>query len=187
MSKILVPLALLISSVGLYFSYISPTYDSLVLHKAIKERLVTAGKNYDEFQIKRETLANQSRGMATRDVERLQKIMPDVVDTVRTIIDIDNLARVNNIRIEEFSLPTPSADAGVEVDPTAPEQQGFVGEEFAISSTGGYQNFKNFLTGLESSLMLMTVTKLGVDASEEAETPAGEYTYQLAFTTYRLR
>jgi Tfp pilus assembly protein PilO len=187
MSQILVPLALLVSSIGLYFSYISPTYDSLVQHNVFITRLEEAKKQYDTFVSQKSKLTGINMGISKENLANLTKIMPDEVDSVRFIIDLDAIARANSMSISEFSLP---GDATVGTTPST-EGEGvgpkFAKEEFAVALTGDYQNFKRFLRNIESSLALMTVTQVAVDASGDSENAApGVYEYQVAFQTYEL-
>jgi Tfp pilus assembly protein PilO len=189
MSRILVPLALLISSVGLYFSYISPTYTNLGLHREIEKRLVKAEQDFKTFELKREELAGQYSAMKRVDLDRLDRILPDGVDAVQTIIDIDNLARVNNLRIDSFTLPKQDDTSFSRGDPNTPTEE-YTSSEFILAFTGAYQDLKNFLTGIESSLMLIDVTELTVNAtvSESSKTDTnGGYEYQIAFRTYKLQ
>jgi len=187
MSQVLVPLALLISAVGLYFSYISPTYDSLVQHEAFITRLEAAKGQYDTFLAKKSELTGKNMSISKDSLANLEKIMPDEVDSVRFIIDLDAIARANGMSISEFSLPTGGAAEAAPVVEGGGAGPRFTKEEFAVALTGDYQNFKGFLGNIESSLSLMTVTQVAVDASGDGESAApGMYEYQVAFQTYEL-
>jgi Tfp pilus assembly protein PilO len=183
MSRILIPLALLISSAGLVFSYIKPTYGVLTQYQALNDRLTVAQENLKTFESKRDQLTQQYSQIREADLKKLERMIPDKVNAVQTIIDIDALAQVNSIRIGSFALPSGDSASGAS-DPNV-SQSNYASESFGLELAGGYQNFKNFLAGLESSLVIMDVTQLSLDANESSEGAVGEYKYQVSFNVYK--
>lgn len=191
MSKILVPIVLLICSVGLFFSYIKPTYDSLQEYKGIEARLTTVQDAFATFDRAKSNLSSQYAAMRQIDLRKLERMMPDRVDVVQTIIDVDTLAQTNGVHIKSFTLPQdaqPAMEQAVQPDGSVAPAGKSTPRPFTVAASGSYSGFKKFLAGIESSLQLMDITTITIDAGDQKDSALpGEYEFQVAFTTYQLR
>lgn len=174
MSNVLAPLAFLIAAIGLYFTYIRPANDTLQAFRAQEERLNTALADYEQLRTKNEELREQYQLLKAGDIEKLNRILPDMIDPVRVIIDFDALALKNNITIMSFDIPRIT-----EADPyggaVGGSSDGPIYGQAVISleCRGTYEDMKAFLRSLESSMTLMDVINLDVD-TDDATTAQGE-------------
>ena len=221
-------IALLLASVGVFFGYINPTYTAVTGSsdnkvKSVQELQATEKDYNDAFSKTREIKAiydgllkkyNTISGTANDD--KIAKLLPDHIDSVRLIIDLNNIAfkygmSLSNIlltapgaqnvpsKVGEVPGQTASAQAATAL-PTVigPNYRLYDSVKLGFSVTGSYSNFVSFVRELESSLRLVdiislsfTTSKTGQQASVSSPlaTPAGSdiYTYVLTVKTYYLK
>ncbi len=99
----LMPFILILASVGMFLSYIKPTYNDLTgsidpAGKSVQE-LQSEKKDYTDALEKaaniervRSGLRDQFNKIAKPQQEQIEKMLPDHIDSVRLIIDINNIA-----------------------------------------------------------------------------------------------
>lgn len=187
MSRIFPIIALLIA-VGLFFAYIHPTYTGTIAE------MRTQAKNYDKalaaaeiFEEKKDRLQQDQNAIPQTDRERVEAFLPDGIDNVQLILDLNALALRSGIRLSDFDI---AQDNSAQSEDTAfgtanlPLESDSLSEHLtlSVSATGSYTAFRTFLAGVENSLRL-----LDVESIELADSATGVYTYQLAFRIYWLR
>lgn len=161
MTRVLLPLVLLAAAIGLFLLYTNPTYTQS------KELAITAG-SYDEALDKskelksiRDQLLSKRNTFSNDDVQKLQKVLPDNVDNIRLIIDINNIATRHGLSLKGVSLGETSqsstnqstAAVGSSGDPTGSVEVGF-------TVTASYTDMLVFLHDLEHSMRLIDIEKL---------------------------
>jgi Tfp pilus assembly protein PilO len=179
--RLLIPTILVLSSIGLFFVFINPTYGELKVLKENEAQYDEALTKSREIQTLRDELLGKRNSYSTADLDRLAKLLPDNVDNVRLILDLDGIASAYGIRIKNMQIQR---------DQTASSQQGAVGPSqrpydsvvltFSFAST--YENLVRFLQDLESSLRIVDVTRLSFTE------PSGDLAeYTISIRTYWLR
>ncbi|TSC71689.1 MAG: Uncharacterized protein G01um101448_1107, partial [Parcubacteria group bacterium Gr01-1014_48] len=83
---------LFLSSIGLFVVFIDPTYKENQVLLVERAKLTEALDKAHELQKVYEQLEEKDRSIAAGDLERLLRLLPDHVDNVRLIIDIDQIA-----------------------------------------------------------------------------------------------
>ena len=121
----------------------------------------------------------QYKNISMDDIEKLNKILPDNIDNVNLIIDIDNIAskyrlKIKNIDIKaekpgEFNLGDANKSYGTAV--------------LRFSLSAPYETFKEFMRDLENSLRLVDISSLSISAA--GDTGLNEYSVELK--TYWLK
>lgn len=104
MKGLFLPLFFVIVSGGLFFTYIDPTYKDVQVLQAENERFDQALQKSRELQAIRDQLLSRFNTFASSDRARLQKLLPDHIDNVRLILDIDTIAGGHGLSIEKFSF-----------------------------------------------------------------------------------
>ncbi|MFA6095460.1 MAG: type 4a pilus biogenesis protein PilO [Candidatus Paceibacterota bacterium] len=176
----IVSIVLLLASVGLFFGYIDPTYSDIKELKIEQADYERALENSTQLQAERDKLLTKLNEMSATDLDRLQKLLPDNIDNVRLIIDIDNIASAYGMRIRNFK-----ADAGgSEVPQTAGRDQNPVGTiTLSFSTTATYNTFLAFIRDLEQSLRVIDVSSIQFASSDTNQL----YDYSVAIKTYWLK
>ena len=95
--NIIAPLFLILASVGMFYGYIDPNYrgenvsKNIVNLMAERNQYKFALENSNNLITERNRLVEKNNNFPSNDLERLKKLLPDHIDNVRLIIDIDNI------------------------------------------------------------------------------------------------
>jgi hypothetical protein len=181
------PFIALISSVGLYFSYIRPTIDGPIAET--KQQLI----NYDSalaaashFNEKDAELTKQSNSIPGTSLDRLNALLPNSVDNIRLILDLNALAAKSGMVLSAFNISdtgAASASSSLKKLELSGSGTGNTLDSIVISfsASGTYQSFHVFLAALESSLRTFDVESVTIQDSR-----TGVYTYAMNVRVYWL-
>lgn len=186
--NIITPLILIIISIGAFFAYIDPNYrgtnldgdkKSVQALQAEHAEYQQALSNTETIRAQREILQGKKSSFRTEDLTRLSKLLPDNVDNIQLVIDMNNIARNHNLVLKGIKLDT---DVKAEGDRLGADNNlyGTVGLSFSVLAS--YNDFQNFLSDLEKSLRLVDITSLAVIGSE-----TGVYDFSVSLKTYWLK
>jgi Tfp pilus assembly protein PilO len=188
----LISIFLILVSIGVFFGYVSPTYSAVTGNIELKDqsirelkeeegRYIDALNKTKEIEQARTGLLEEFARMPKNGRERLEKLLPDHIDSVRLIIDVNNISAqygmaLKNISLTEFE-PSNAATASLSLGP-ATERFKSVGLKFSVE--GAYDNFRSFIRDLEQSLRLVDIETISFSSREEL------YEYVISVLTYRL-
>lgn len=181
--RTVLPILLLVASAGLFFGFTNPTYEAtkqISAQTAAYDQALTTAK---QLRDQRDQLLAKRDTFSADDVQKLERMLPDNVDNIRLIIDINNIAARHGLALKNVALGTVSSASsarsasavGASGDPVGSVELGF-----AITSS--YATFQAFLADLEHSLRLIDVEKLSFKNSGMAD--LNDYT--LTIRTYWL-
>ena len=204
----IIPLLLVVGAVGLFIGYTQPTYGSSVA--SLKEEIRsfdTALLAAEQFKQKEVQLTQQRAALSQEQLARLEAFLPDSVDNVQLIVDLNSLAARSGVQLSQFDIAeggsasdtaSSATTAGMPQDggpgmgaaPLTPGNTALAlrssepteSLELSVSATGSYAAFRTFLAGVEQSLRPLDVIELSVQDSE-----TGVYTYDVTFRLYWLR
>ncbi len=204
------PLVLIILAGCLGYFYIYPTFNGTIA--ADQEQIAS----YDSalsaaaaFTQKENQLIGEENAIDPASLSRLEEYMPDGVDNIQLIVDMDALAAKYGITLSEFSIqnnssaassssasgvaPTTStvvpgsgtnsaSTAGVPSGAvTLPSDSSTDSLDLSVNATGTYSQFIAFLTAAEQSLRPLDITKIVLTSAS-----SGVYTYAITFRIYWL-
>ncbi|MBL7045629.1 MAG: type 4a pilus biogenesis protein PilO [Parcubacteria group bacterium] len=180
MGKLLVPLIALAVSAGVFFGYIDPTYEKVKATKAVDIQFNQALSKSRELQEIRDTLLSRFNTFSQADLDRLVKMLPDNIDNVRLILDIDGIASKYNMRTRNVQIATNTGDSAdaIRIDTGATDSV-----VLSFSVAGSYEDFIEFLKDLESSLRIVDVLSLKFDSTK----PGDLYEFGVSIRTYWLK
>jgi len=166
--KLIITIVAVVLSGGMFFWYTKPTYDSaLVLRASIAQNDAALDKAA-ELQKLRQTLLSRFNTFDPADLDRLQKLLPDHVDNVRLILDLDNLAENGGLALQNVDVS--SAQKQTAKNQTALGAIGASNQKYdsltlTFSTIASYPAFVAFLTDLESSLRIVDLVSLTIAPS----------------------
>ncbi|PIQ68230.1 MAG: hypothetical protein COV91_05225 [Candidatus Taylorbacteria bacterium CG11_big_fil_rev_8_21_14_0_20_46_11] len=186
---------LIVASVGLFFGYINPTYgrvtgSTTLTDKSIKE-LQTTKEEYISALAKAKEVEDARQGLLTvyksippEDLDNLLKLLPDHIDSVRLIIDINNIGSQYGLALQNVALAEQTTGSKVKVASSAigPRTTNYSSVVLRFAVSGSYSNFRAFLLDLERSLRLIDIDTLSFTSKGEADS----YDFSLTVSTYRL-
>ena len=178
MFKLVLPIILIITSGGLFFSYVDPSYKEIKDLKEVDSQYDEALNKSKELREVRDELLSKYNTFDTEDVEKLEKLLPDHFDNVRLIMDIDNIASRYNVLIRKVDVIAGDSSENA----LGKNTDGFntMSLDFVIEAS--YEDFQKFLEDLTNSLRLVDVVDLSFQSSN-----LSLYRYKLNIKTYWLK
>lgn len=172
---------LLLLSVGLFYTFTNSQY------KDVKELQTLANQYQDVLQNAsaivelRDRLLISYETFPKAEIDRLNKVLPDNIDNVRLALDLDGMASLYGISIENIQTATDgSKDGDLAV---LPEYAGAYDKAtVSFSFVSNYDNFINLLADLEKNLRIMDIKSVSFETSD-----SGLYDYEVSVNTYWLR
>lgn len=185
MTRIL-PLVALLVAVGIFFAYVSPTWSgSIAATKAaisLDDAALTAADNYTKQQ---NMIASARNAIDPEDLARLARFLPDSVDNVGTILDLNALAARSGFslsNIDVISTANAAAESG-SMQQGLPISASPIGSvDLTLSAVGTYAALQSFLVGVERSARFLHLRDLVIRGSD-----TGVYNYQIGLRLYWLR
>lgn len=180
-----------------FFFYTKPTYDRVRTVQTQVAQYDTALTKATELQELKQTLLSRYNAFNPSDIDRLQKFLPDHVDNVRLILDLDSLASRYGLGLQNVDVTGTSGASGrkeqTALGAIAAGSQKYDSLTLKFTTRGSYDSFVSFMTDLESSLRVVDLVNLTVSrdtsaaASSVATPGALSYTYDVTIRTYWLK
>ncbi|MEK7509160.1 MAG: hypothetical protein AAB605_00425 [Patescibacteria group bacterium] len=190
MTRTLFSLLFLAGALALFFLYTKPAYDSV---RAIQEKITQYDQALDkaaELQRLKQSLLSRYNAFNPIDIDRLHKLLPDHVDNVRLVLDLDTLAGQHGFALQNVVIDTAgSVKTAEQAAPTiGPNRQTFDSLTLRFATAGTYPEFVEFIMAIEQSLRIVDVVALTMDVDSAA--PAGGepvYRFDITLRTYWLK
>jgi hypothetical protein len=154
-------------------------------------------------------LTKKYNAINTEDLSRLQKFLPDNVDNIRLVLEIEKIASpygmsLKDVKYDATVVPekkaaVPSTTKTTEGE-AAPVLNGAAAAEKAkeygewvlqFSTEGTYGNFINFTKDLESNLRIVDVSSITFSSDGAVvlgkQKPSDTYKYEFKIKTYWLK
>jgi Tfp pilus assembly protein PilO len=174
-------------SIAVFSMVISPRYKEVQRAKAevanYGSRLTTA----EALKAGREELIAKYNSIPKADLDNIKVLLPDSVDNIRLIIQLDALATKNGLS----SLRSVQYDSAKNDQPGAAQATGAVQKPYgefklSFSTTGPYKNFLAFISDLEQNLRLVDVTEVKFTQGSGAGL-VDNFSYTVSLKTYWLK
>lgn len=183
----LLPIGLIVIAVGIFFGYTNKEINGPV--KEMQEKVASYDKALlasEAFASKEAELVRQRDAIPPDSLARFKTFLPDSVNNVQLILDLNTLASKSGLTITNFvvkdaaisSSPQNDSQASLALESTDPVDS----LDISIQATGTYTSFRTFLGAVEKSLRLLDVVDIGIRNSQ-----TGVYTYEVTFRLYWLR
>ena len=173
------PIILIILALGVFFGYTNPLYQKIKDKQLQQSTIVEANKKAAQLRAVRDSLSQERNKISDPDIDRLKKMLPDAVDSVGLIIDMQNLALSRGVVLKGPHVDEGGASITQGLGPDS-SKYGTISMSFVV--TNSYDNFLVFLKDLESSLRLLDVTSVGFSSNKD-----GQYDYTVTLQTYWLK
>jgi hypothetical protein len=179
MFKILLPIIFIIGAIGSFVFYTKDLYSQTKLMNQELQSISGALDKATQLRVMRDKLAIERNSISPADLARINKMLPDGVENIGLIIEMNNIARDKGMELLSPSISEASPDAGVGPDST---KYGSIKMTFGVNTT--YDKFMDFLKELERSLRLVDVMSISFGAPDEA---TGRSNFNLTIQTYWLK
>lgn len=197
------PLFLIVVAVLGFVLITQPIYDEATVLKQEADKYNEALANSRVLQQERDRLTNKFNSFNQDDLTRIKKIVPDSVDNIRLILEIQQVAQergilVQNVKFEpnqfvenpEGTTTGSTSNTNLRRPSTASENLPYDIFDLEFSIEGKYGAFVEFMKLMEKSLRVVDVRTIAFTpgTSESRESQYNDnYKYTFRINTYRLK
>ncbi len=182
MTRLLIPIVLIGAAVGIFALYTHPTYQqirTIGVEVGAYDEALTKSREVQEV---RNRLISKYNTFSPDALRRLERMLPDNVDNIRLVLDIDNIASRYNLHIRNVALggtkdgreERSGLAVGSSGDPVGVVELGF-------TVAARYEDFVRFLRDLERSLRIVDVAGISFSVGE-----GDLFEYTVSLKTYWL-
>ncbi len=169
MNNIFISLLLIIISVGTFLTYINPQYQDIKELKAQAADYENKMKNVSSIRSKRNDLATKKAELEKdNSLTRLNKFLPDHINNIDLIVDIDRIAKENNIRLSDIVLSKNDSEVAPGEIKTLSDLK-YSSARVSFNFDGSYSSIKNFIADIRRSLRLMDIVSLTINKNGDVD------------------
>jgi Tfp pilus assembly protein PilN len=152
-----------------------------------KKNLNEAIANAEKLKSKISQLEQTQKSIKPEDLDKLDKFIPDHIDNINLIIDINNIAERHGMTIKNVKVRSGLEEGAVPADgigsDVAASGQNTIAETFlSFSVSGDYESLLNFLDSLANSLRVADVSSLSFTVDDK-----GINQYNFEIKTYWVK
>jgi Tfp pilus assembly protein PilO len=177
---------------AIFFLYTKPAYDGVRDAQELIVQYDQALNKAAELQRLKQTLLSRYNSFNPTDVDRLHKLLPDHVDNVRLVLDLDTLASQYGFALQNVVIDAPGTAASAGTDQVlaiGPDRQTYDSLTLRFATSGTYPKFVEFIKALEGTLRIVDVVALTMNADSTIAGSASDpnYRFDITLRTYWLK
>jgi Tfp pilus assembly protein PilO len=204
-------LLLIVASVGVFVALVIPQYDNVKVTRADVATYESDLAIANQLQAQRQALIAQYNGISKTDLDNITTLLPDNVDDIRLIIQLDSLATKNGLSslrnvdynadavaaatttttTNGWTTTTTTTPAAPTADTTSTNNSPYGQFTISFETTGQYSSYLSFLSDVEKNLRLVDITDVDFTTTDPnstgATSVASGLTYKVTLTTYWLK
>jgi len=180
--KTITPIILIVTSIALSVFYTNKNYIKIKEKKVENASYVVALEKSREVLKKREELKSEYARFKESDLKKLDKIVPDSVDNIQLLLDIQNIADLKDVKISGIKIAEEKSSKAAATATAASANNAISSISLSFRTKATYEVFLDFLRTLEQSLRIVDVTALSFKSSD-----TGVYEYDITIKTYWLK
>lgn len=156
---------LILISAGLFYTFINPEYKGIGDLKMKSNEYKDILASVSDLTSKRDDLLVKYQAIPKEEIDRLGKVLPNNVDTVRLALDFDTIASRYGISIKDIKTTDTKTDNSSTIV-QASEAKPFETVNVSFSFISSYDNFRHFMHDIEQSLRIIDISSLSFVTSE---------------------
>ncbi|MCX6739209.1 MAG: hypothetical protein NT098_04150 [Candidatus Parcubacteria bacterium] len=186
--KNLIAIVLILSAGGIFYLITMPTYADIQVLSATKAKYSEALNNSQEAQGLRDALEAKYNGISPENLQRLGAFLPDSIDNIRLIIEIDKVAGKYNMALSNARVALAEKPSAQTIGEAIVSDSSVYGTgKLDFSVTGTYEDYISFVKDLEQSLRLINITSISLSGATSGTADRDIYNYKTSFDTYWLK
>lgn len=190
MGKMIISAVGIVAAIAIFAFYTKPAYDQAQVKRAEIADYDAALLKAAELQERKQALLKKFNEFSPEDRDKLQKLLPDHVDNVRLILDLDNIAARRGMAMQNVVVSTPGAGQSTQtaVGTISSSKQKYDVLTTKFSTQGTYPAFQQLMSDLETSLRIIDLVTVRI-AQSQAELGRSEplYSFEVTLRTYWLK
>ncbi|MFA6585804.1 MAG: hypothetical protein WCS86_01430 [Candidatus Paceibacterota bacterium] len=195
MFRYILPTILIGVAVVGFFTIASPYYKNITLERDQVASYNEALDNSKALEAERDKLTQKYNSFDLENLSKLQKFLPDSVDNIRLILEIEKIASPYGMVLKDvkYSTFTTKDTAGTTTQTTVANSSNkdYGTWDLEFSTQGTYNNFINFIKDLESNLRIVDIFSIQFSSSTGTDTKSSlqseAYKYSFKIKTYWLK
>jgi Tfp pilus assembly protein PilO len=172
---------LLLLSVGLFYTFTNGQYQDVKKLHALSSEYKGILRNIAAIVELRDRLQVTYATLPVAEIERVSKVLPDNIDTVRLALDLDSMASRYGISIDSIKVEVGAA-GGTDLVVLPEYAEVYDKATVSFSFVSNYGNFMRLLADVEKSLRIMDIKSVSFESNE-----SGLYEYEISVETYWLK
>lgn len=180
MNSRILPIVAILFAVAIVFLYIRPVWTGPIKEAkaaiALNKDALAAAKDY---AAKQQELSEKKGTISEENLQRLRTFLPDSVDNVGLILDLNALAARSGVSLTDIDV---IADSNTDSETGGLHRNPVGSVNLTFSALGTYAALQTFLERVETSARLLDVQSVSIRGSE-----TGVYTLQMSIRLYWLR
>jgi Tfp pilus assembly protein PilO len=172
---------LLLVAIGLFYAFIMPTYEKVQALQTQSNQYKDILANVEALSDRRDDLEVKYKNTPPAEIARLERILPENVDTVNLAMNFDSIAARYGISIQSIRTIESKEDTGKKVV-QAKTAKPYESMTVSFSFFATYENFRKFMADIEKSLRIIDVKSVSFQATEN-----NIYEFQVSVETYWLK
>ena len=206
MFRYAVPVILIGLAIGGFFMFTNPLYKEVSTIKTEAASYNEALNNSKTLEAERDKLTQKYNTIDPQNLSKLEKLLPDNVDNIRLILEIEKIASPYGMVLKDvkYDTLTNTKDATNNSTSTASATQttnqlsaaknlnkDYGTWDLKFSTQGNYNNFVNFVKDLESNLRIVDISSVDFSSSTgvgiNPNITNDAYKYDFTIKTYWLK
>jgi len=198
MTRFIMPIILIGIATTVFFVFTNPLYNDVSVIKTETASYDEALSNSKVLENERDKLTKKYNDMDANDLMKLEKLLPENVDNVRLVLEIEKIALPYGMVLKDVKYNTNDsnnrATAGVVQGGGAVSTGGkdYGTLDFEFSTSGNYDNFINFIKDLQNNLRVVDISSISFSSETGggtfSKTPFSDvYKYNFKIRTYWLK
>lgn len=196
MFKFITPIILIVLGITMFFMVAKPAYDEISLLKQETSSYDQALSNSKALESERDKLTQKYNSIGGENLDRLAKMLPQSVDNIRLILEIEKIASPYGMALRDVKYDTMADTADTAIVGVAPALPGgpslgarkeFGVWDLAFSVEGSYANFMSFLHDLENNLRIVDISSIEFTSNIGNNPFASTYKFNFKIKTYWLK
>jgi Tfp pilus assembly protein PilO len=196
------PIILIIAGVGLFAVFTNPILGDISNLKTQIASYNQALDNATTLGAERDKLTEKDNSIDPDNLAKLQKLLPDNVDNIRLILEIEKLASPYGMILEDVKYnatsgqgsasPATVTSPAVAAPSTDESNQAYGTWNLEFTTKGTYPNFISFIKDLESNLRIVDISSIDFSSDTTGTVLAkaqatDSYEYDIKIKTYWLK
>lgn len=193
MLRLIGPFTLIIVAFVGFFTLVSPNYDEV---KSLKAQVTSYNEVLNDsksLENERDKLTKKFNTMTSENLDKLEKLIPDNVDNIHLILEVEKLASPYGMVLRDIKYDTlkkektPVNEVFQSGTTNLPSQKNYGTWDLEFSTEGSYSNFLKFLKDLESNLRIVDITSVQFSSVTTSTANPDVYKYGFQVKTYWLK
>ncbi len=193
MFKFILPIILIGAAIAGFFMLTNPLYKNISLEREQVASYNEALNNSKALEAERDKLTQKYNSFDPENLIKLQKLLPDNVDNIRLILEIEKIASPYGMVLKDVKYDATKKDATSQAITQKAENslhKDYDVWNLEFSTQGTYNNFVNLIKDLENNLRIVDISSIqfSSNASMGLNSSLSEaYKYNFKIKTYWLK